>query len=340
LALDARDTLTVVLTLKDRSPFTYRWMRYMHDAGCRHPILIADGGEDAAVESHLRRPESYPNLRYTYLRYPPDRDYATYHRKLADVVERVSTPYALLAENDDFFLIEHIATFIAALDARADLVSCGGQVVNLRLLSTDNLPTGLSSASGYDARADTRDKSVMAEHAVDRLCDFMTSTRRRGLWSSWFHVHRTAALRQAVRLVHVHEFTDPVALEIHVLLALLMTGKYLQLDVPFWVRQRLSSQLSATLDATGTLVERFTRNNSLADLDRSLESFTTLSDDDRGRVRAAIATWFAESAAARKPLLERLARRVLGRFEPLFVRPRPSERPPVRLPAIEKYILE
>ena len=104
--------LTIVLTLKDRAPFTYRWMRYMDDVRCPYPILIADGGEDAAAESRLRQPGNYPNLTYTYLRYPFDEDYGTYYRKLADVITRVATPYLLFADNDDFFFLEHVPAFI------------------------------------------------------------------------------------------------------------------------------------------------------------------------------------------------------------------------------------
>ena len=45
------DQLTIVLTLKDRAPFSDRWMHYMDDARCPYPILIADGGTDQAVEN-------------------------------------------------------------------------------------------------------------------------------------------------------------------------------------------------------------------------------------------------------------------------------------------------
>ena len=29
------DSLTIVLTLKDRAPFSYRWLQYMDDMRCR-----------------------------------------------------------------------------------------------------------------------------------------------------------------------------------------------------------------------------------------------------------------------------------------------------------------
>ena len=120
------DQLTIVLTLKDRSAFAHRWMRYMNDRACPYSIVIADGGEDHALESHLRDGGHYPRLRYEYLRYPVDVDYSRYYSKLADVVDCVTTPYVLLADNDDFFLLDEIPAFVQFLDQHPDYVSCGG----------------------------------------------------------------------------------------------------------------------------------------------------------------------------------------------------------------------
>ena len=66
------NNLTIVLTLKDRTPFTYRWMQYMNDMKCPYKILIADGGKDKSIEEHLLDPSNYPELIYEYIRYPYD----------------------------------------------------------------------------------------------------------------------------------------------------------------------------------------------------------------------------------------------------------------------------
>ena len=86
------DQLTIVLTLKDRTAFTHRWLRYLNGISCPYPILIADGGDDADLEAHLRNGANYPQLRYDYVRYPVDEDYRRYYLKLADAIERVTTP--------------------------------------------------------------------------------------------------------------------------------------------------------------------------------------------------------------------------------------------------------
>lgn len=349
------ETLTIVLTIKDRTPFTYRWMRYMNDIKCPYPILIADGGADQAIEAHLRQTDTYPHLHYTYLRYPFDKDLATFYQKGADVLDLVSTPYVLLASNDDFFLIEHIPAFTRFLDANDDFVSCGGKPILLYLLSRDGTLVGTPSAPHYRAVDDDRPKSVTADDGVERVCYFLANVRRRRLWSTQYQVHRTSAVKQASEFLRRHEFTDPVAVEIHLHLTLLLTGKYQQCDVPFWVTQLGTSQLTAALESRANVVERFVMANAFADLHRSLARFTTMSPGDRERIHRAIAEWFAgcaialyssRRAIAASPgagdLVERLYRSVrrLGRPLAAALRSTPPARAPLRLAALEKYLLD
>jgi glycosyltransferase domain-containing protein len=349
------ETLTIVLALKDRTPFTYRWMRYMNDVKCPYPILIADGGADQAIEAHLRDADSYPHLHYTYLRYPFDKDLATFYQKGADVVDLVSTPYVLLASNDDFFLMEHVPAFTRFLDANDGFVSCGGKPILLYLLSSDGTLVGTPSAGQYRAVDDDRPKSVTADDGVERVCYFLNNVRRHRLWSTQYQVHRTSAVKQASDFLRRHEFTDPVAVEIHLHVTLLMTGKYQQCDVPFWVNQLGTSQLTAALEGRANLVERFIMSNAFADVDRSLARFTTMSTNDLERIHRAIAKWFAGSAialyssrraeastAGNRDLVERLYRAARRLLRPLAValRPTPPVRPQLRLAPLEKYILD
>jgi len=98
--------LTVVLTLKDRSNFTYRWMRWMDYQRFPYKILIADGGSDGEIESHLLHRENYPSLDYEYIRYPFDSTLEMYIRKLANVSDLIKTEFVLSADNDDLILLK------------------------------------------------------------------------------------------------------------------------------------------------------------------------------------------------------------------------------------------
>lgn len=291
------DPLTIVLTLKDRSPFTYRWMQYMDDVRCPYPILIADGGTDQAIEDQLKNTANYPHLRYSYLRYPVDTDHPTFFRKFDDVISQVTTPYVLLADNDDFYVLDHVPEITAFLDQHADVVSCGGTPTVLRLYHEDGSLARTPVAADYSAKPDRRPKQVVGATGTERLVYFFENAVRHYLWSSWHYVHRTAALQRATAMIREHRFADPVSLEIHLNVWLLLTGSFQTLDVPLLITQQGASQLSGAIDAQANLIERFVASNAFADIHRSLESFTPpVSEADRERIYKAVAKFIADTA--------------------------------------------
>src|SRR5882724_9951954 len=96
---DTSQDLTIVLVLKDRPQFTWRWMKYYNQINLPFKVLIADGGKDTSVEKLADR-SLFPNLDYEYIRYPYDENIPTFLNKLQAVMSRVHTPYTLLTDND------------------------------------------------------------------------------------------------------------------------------------------------------------------------------------------------------------------------------------------------
>ena len=119
------DHLTILLPLKDRVRFTHRWLAYAA-AALPYRILIADGGCDhtvaATVAEHKAR-----GLAVEYVRYPYDHTYADYYAKLADALSRVTTPFVVMADNDDLFVPGGLARAVEFLSANPGYVACGGQ---------------------------------------------------------------------------------------------------------------------------------------------------------------------------------------------------------------------
>ena len=95
--------LTIILPLKGRYLFTLRFLWHANRARLPYPIVIADGQVRPALAKILENSrEHFANLDVTYLRYPDDIDYHSYLFKMVDALRRVKTPYAMLADNDDF----------------------------------------------------------------------------------------------------------------------------------------------------------------------------------------------------------------------------------------------
>ena len=53
--------LTIVLTLKGRHSYTWRWLNWASSQNCEYRILIADGSEDNSIELSLNTMKDYKN---------------------------------------------------------------------------------------------------------------------------------------------------------------------------------------------------------------------------------------------------------------------------------------
>ena len=112
--------LTILLTLKDRAPFTERWLAYAALVRMPFRILVADASADDAAEPWVRERRD-AGLDIERLRYPVDRTYADYYAKVADALSRVTTAFVVLADNDDLFIPSGLASAVQFL-LRAFLV--------------------------------------------------------------------------------------------------------------------------------------------------------------------------------------------------------------------------
>ena len=283
--------LTIILTLKDRVAFTYRWMRYMNDKACPYRILIADGGDDRAVEAHLRDTSKYSALDYQYIRYPFDVTTQDYKAKFEDIVSRVETEYMLLADNDDFYLLDRIPEMLEFLDEHAEYVGVRGQLVDLTLFDQTGAPRGVPYGARYEAvvnEATPIDADVPIER-VEALCRDMS---KYDYYANWYCIFRAAHFQAVWRSLITLPTDEVIVTEIltHVLLAL--RGKIAVTAAPFYVRQQMTSISGGTLVVGNEFVERCILHNTLSGFRLGIERFAGLATaEDRDRVLWAIAAW-------------------------------------------------
>ena len=73
------NNFSILLVLKDRPSYTFRYMKYMDLLNFPYKILIADGGENVEIQQVLENKDNFPNLNYDYIRYPYDNTLDDFH---------------------------------------------------------------------------------------------------------------------------------------------------------------------------------------------------------------------------------------------------------------------
>ena len=293
--------LTIILTLKDRSEFTYRWIQYMNESKCPYLILIADGGSDTKVQEHLQNTENYPFLRYEYIRYPEDSILIDYYKKLQSVVSKVKTEYILFADNDDFICVENIKECIHFLNKDSEYVSCGGRLINLYLYENSAL-SNRSKGDKYIARYLNVDKTISHQKAEERVKYFFQKADQLGLWNCWYQVHRATSVVDAFKILESIYFQELVVFEIAVHMTLLKVGKYKDIEVNLTYRQEGTSQSSAELDSRGNLLQRWIINNSFNELNEAISRiFPNINADEKITIADGIVEWISARAGTLFP---------------------------------------
>ncbi|MBI4887725.1 MAG: TIGR00180 family glycosyltransferase [Acidobacteria bacterium] len=307
-ALNADTRLTILLMLRDRVPFTVRWMAYANRVRLPFKVFIADGGSDDSAGRALGDHSRFPHVDYTYVRYPHDATYADFYAKLADALSRIDTPYVALADNDDFLIADGVRQAIRFLADHPEYATCGGQCAVFWVTPSEAGGSGSETLYGrrveWKTSLDTR--SVTDATARARL----EHQSLRATTPIYYHVQRTSDVRRYVDAVMVWNPADLFLLE-HVLYSLAaIAGRTKQLDTLYIARQWNSPETigGGHIDAFGDWLGRMlapTWSEDFAGAVRILSA--ALADRDHlslEEARAAVVAAFRMQAAP--PLLSDL----------------------------------
>lgn len=122
--------LSIVLVIKDRIEYSYRFLKCLNEQKCPFTILVADGGSTEQVYRHIKF-GNFPNLNIMYKKYPYDATLDMYHEKVADIVSYIETPLSIMMDDDDFIFINGIKRSIDFLRNNKHFSSCRGLVKNV-----------------------------------------------------------------------------------------------------------------------------------------------------------------------------------------------------------------
>ena len=226
------DALTILLAVKDRVAFTRRWLDYAASVRLPFRILIADGGADDTT-APLFAASKAQGLALEYVRYPYDSTYADYYTKLADALSRVTTPFVVMADNDDLFIPDGLSRAVEFLLAHPEYVACGGQCAVFWLAG----PGAVQGDAMYGDRVEWKCSSQFSTDVADTARERLRE-RCLGANDVFYAVHRTELLRRHFEAVRDTNPRDLFLMEQLVMFLTAIAGKTRQLDTLYIARQQ------------------------------------------------------------------------------------------------------
>lgn len=227
--MSSPDALTILLTLKDRAPFTERWLAYAAQVKLPFRVVIADGSVDDAAQPMAAAARA-AGLRVEWVRCPVDRTYADYYAKVAGALSRVTTPYVVLADNDDLLIPGGLERAVQFLSDNPSYVACGGQCAVFWVSSHDAL-----YGEAIEWKCSSQMHSDVADTATQRLIDQALAAS-----DVFYAVHRTALLRAQFETIRDFNPHDLFLMEQLIAFLTAISGKRRQLDVLYIARQQNS----------------------------------------------------------------------------------------------------
>jgi glycosyltransferase domain-containing protein len=225
--------LTILLTLKDRPAFTSRWMSYANTVRLPFKVFIADGGSGDGGAAMLADHSAYPNVDYEYVRYPADQSYEHYYAKVADALTRIDTPYVVLADNDDLFLVSGLRSAVGFLMTHPDYATCGGQCAIFWMGRSGADDERDTRRSGIEWKCSLEGRSLTGDTASERVRQHSPRSSQ----SAYYNVARTALLAEQFRIVRESALDDLFLTERLILFLAAVAGKTKQLDTLYLARQ-------------------------------------------------------------------------------------------------------
>lgn len=234
MALDGE--LTILLTLKDRTPFTFRLLSYLNSSRFPFKVLIADGSSDARVADVLSDRVAYPHVDYEYVRYPYDAHYADFYAKVEDALSRVRTPFVAMADNDDFFIVSGVRQAIQFLTDHPEYATCGGQSIWFWVTSSGR-DHRAEEGGPYGNHVEWKCSSDAQSHVDETARDRLRNQALRNAYLIYHHVQRTEELRRQFRIARQLDPKDLFLIEYLLSFLTAIRGKTKQLDTPYMARQ-------------------------------------------------------------------------------------------------------
>ena len=129
----SKEKSAILVPLFGRKEFTERLLSYYNSKKCTYTIYLSDGSlKQQFTQSYLNK--SYKFLKIIYLRFPYDKDYILYSKKVYETLKKIRCKYVYVLTNDDFVNLDFIKKAEFFLENNNDYVFVGGKVYNYKII--------------------------------------------------------------------------------------------------------------------------------------------------------------------------------------------------------------
>lgn len=128
--------LTIILLLKERQEYNYRFINHFLENNINYKLIISDGSREQVETNILKLIKKKQNI--TYIKFPEDKSYELFYKKISNSLKLVKTKYVLFASNDDFLIYKNIDKCLNFLRKNNDYIGAGGTMVSFNLIKNKN----------------------------------------------------------------------------------------------------------------------------------------------------------------------------------------------------------
>ena len=248
--MELNKSFTLVLLIKGRHEFTYRWLIYMNKINFKYPILIGDGQNDDETMKMIKKININKNLDITYYRYDTHSGYLDYYKMKNDILSKVKTKFVMLCDNDDFILPSGLNDQINFLSKNNDYISASGRILNFEI-------------DGYDYVCYGRKPTFLEPCSYFRLEEPLSnwSEQIKSVFTkfqpNFYNVFQTKELKIISDELIDLNFSDLVINEFYIQLRASTLGKSKILTSSFhYLRQRGTSSISKNYEFSNDILKK------------------------------------------------------------------------------------
>lgn len=134
-----KSELTIILLLKDREEYNERFIKYFEENNENYNLIISDGSKKKLNSDIIKKINRNPFIKY--LKFPEDKTYELFYKKIYNSIKSVKTKYIIFAANDDFFIYKNIRKCLDFLKFNKNFIGAGGTMIGFSIIKSVKIKT-------------------------------------------------------------------------------------------------------------------------------------------------------------------------------------------------------